>query len=158
MLVSAERSGLLNFGSATCLTLSLAGAALVGASIVLLGGSETYPGWGAAIPVFGSLVLLAAGPLAFVNRWMLASRPLVAIGLISYPLYLWHWPLLAFARILVGTQPPAEARAALLAASVALAALTFVSIEWPLRFGAHATIKTALLCALMVVVGGARTG
>ena len=51
MLVSAERSGLLNFGSPTRLTLSLAGAALVGASIVLLGGSETYPGWGAAVPV-----------------------------------------------------------------------------------------------------------
>ena len=155
MLVSAERSGLLNFGSAARLTLSLAGAALVGASIVLLGGSETYPGWGAAVPVLGCLLLLAAGPLAFVNRWMLASWPLVGIGLISYPLYLWHWPLLAFARILVGSEPPAEARAALLAASVALAALTFVSIEWPLRFGVHATIKTALLCVLMLVVGGA---
>ena len=77
----------------------------------------------------------------------------MGIGLISYPLYLWHLPLLAFARILVGSEPPAEVRAALLAASVALAALTFVSIEWPLRFGVHATIKTALLCVLMLVVG-----
>jgi peptidoglycan/LPS O-acetylase OafA/YrhL len=155
MLVCAERSRILNLGPATCLALSLAGAVLVGASLVLLDGSASYPGWRAAIPVLGSLMLLAAGPLAFVNKWALASRPLVAIGLISYPLYLWHWPLLAFARILVGSEPPAEARAALLAASAALAALTFVAIEGPLRFGAQATIKTALLCALMVVVGGA---
>ena len=155
MLVSAERSGFLNLGSATRLILSLAGAALVVASIALLGGSEVYPGGWAAIPVLGSLLLLAAGPFGFINRWMLAWRPLVAIGLISYPLYLWHWPLLAFARLLAGSEPPVEARLALLAASAVLAALTFAAIEWPLRFGAHATIKAALLCAFMVVVGGA---
>jgi peptidoglycan/LPS O-acetylase OafA/YrhL len=155
MLVSAERSGLLKLGAATRLVLSLAGAALVAASIVFLGGSEIYPGGWAAVPVLGSLLLLAAGPLGFINRWILAWRPLVAIGLISYPLYLWHWPVLAFARLLAGSEPPAEVRVALLAASLVPAALTFVAIEWPLRFGAHATIKAALLCALMVVVGGA---
>jgi peptidoglycan/LPS O-acetylase OafA/YrhL len=155
MLVCAERSRILNLSPATCLALSLAGAALVGASLVLLDGSGSYPGWRAAIPVVATVLLLAAGPLAFVNRWALASRPLVAIGLISYPLYLWHWPLLAFARILVGAQPSAEARVALLAASVALAALTFAVIERPLRFGAHGTVKMALLCAIILVLGGA---
>jgi peptidoglycan/LPS O-acetylase OafA/YrhL len=155
MLVCAERARFLNFGPAVGMGLSVAGAALVCASIMLLGGSGAYPGWGAAIPVLGSLMLVGAGPLALVNRWALASRPLVAIGLISYPLYLWHWPLLSFARVLAGSEPPVEARAALLAGSVALATLTFAAIEWPLRFGAHATAKMALLCASMAVIGAA---
>jgi peptidoglycan/LPS O-acetylase OafA/YrhL len=155
MLACAERSRFLNFGPAVGMGLSVAGAALVCASIVLLGRSGNYPGWRAGIPVLGSLLLLGAGPLALVNRWALASRPLVAVGLISYPLYLWHWPLLSFARVLAGSEPPVEARAALLAGSVALAALTFAAIEWPLRFGAHATVKMALLCASMAVVGAA---
>jgi peptidoglycan/LPS O-acetylase OafA/YrhL len=90
MLISAERSGILSLRSATRFALSFAGAALVAAALLLMSGSQTYPGWQASIPVLGSLLLLAAGPFAFFNRWGLASRPLVAIGLISYPLYLWH--------------------------------------------------------------------
>ena len=74
MLVCAERSGFLNLGPTMGVGLSVAGAALICASIMLLGGSETYPGWRAAIPVLGSLLLLGAGPLALVNRWALAWR------------------------------------------------------------------------------------
>jgi hypothetical protein len=44
-------------------------------------------------------MVIAAGPYALVNRFVLGNRLMVWIGLISYPLYLWHWPLLAFSRI-----------------------------------------------------------
>ena len=57
-----------------------------------------YPGWRALLPVLGTVMLVAAGPSAIVNRRLLSNRLIVSVGLISYPLYLWHWPLLTYAR------------------------------------------------------------
>ena len=76
---------------------SLAGLALV--ALAVLGPSPTseYPGWWALAPVGAALLLIASGPGAIVNR-ALSWRAIVMIGLISYPLYLWHYPLLVFAR------------------------------------------------------------
>lgn len=76
---------------------SLVGLVLVGASFILLTPKGVFPGAGAIMPVVGSVLLIAAGPRAIVNRMLLSRRWMVGIGLISYPLYLWHWPLLAFA-------------------------------------------------------------
>src|SRR5262249_21317045 len=59
----------------------------------LLDPHRAFPGWWAVLPVAGTLLLLSA-PGAWLNRAVLAIRPVVGIGLISYPLYLWHWPLL----------------------------------------------------------------
>jgi hypothetical protein len=79
--------------------------------------------------------------------------------LISYPLYLWHWPLLSFAQIVHGGAPSALVRSGLLAISVALAAATYYLIERPIRFGVHrrgtvAALATAMsaLCAAGIYV------
>jgi peptidoglycan/LPS O-acetylase OafA/YrhL len=80
--------------------ISIAGLALVVASALLFDSSMRYPGWGALMPTFGSALLIAAGPQSFANRYILSWRPAVLIGLISYPLYLWHWPLLSFGSML----------------------------------------------------------
>ncbi|MEY3513223.1 MAG: hypothetical protein RL420_246 [Pseudomonadota bacterium] len=64
-----------------------------------------FPGYWALPPTVGAALILFAGMQSNLNRVLLASRPLVAIGLISYPLYLWHWPLLSFARILESQTP-----------------------------------------------------
>ena len=69
-----------------------------------------------------------------VNRVLLASRPFVAIGLISYPLYLWHWPLLSFARILESQTPGLGLRLFLVLSSFVLAWLTYRFVEKPIRF------------------------
>ena len=71
------------------------GVALIALAAVLLDSHRAFPGWWALLPVAGTALLLSA-PGAWVNRVVLASPPLVWIGLISYPLYLWHWPLLVF--------------------------------------------------------------
>src|SRR5207247_5485333 len=64
-----------------------------------------YPGWWATLPVVGTALLIWAGTDAWINRALLGRHALVYIGLMSYPLYLWHWPLLAFARITESGEP-----------------------------------------------------
>lgn len=111
---------------------------MFGASSLTVGfvlGGEPYPGWWALLPTLGATALIAAGPGGIVNRLLLASWPAVAIGLISYPLYLWHWPLLTYARLsgLASQSVFVEAGAVLL--SVLLASGTYWFIERPIRFG-----------------------
>ncbi len=103
---------------------------------------------------------------AWLNRRVLSNRLLVGVGLISYPLYLWHWPLLSFARILDGATPSRTVRIAAVAASFVLAYLTYIWLEKPLRYGTwwgkwfrasqHPRgyrWKIGALCGLMAVVG-----
>src|SRR5476649_1669486 len=77
---------------------SLAGTLLIAATLLLLDSEEGFPGWWALPPAAGTFLLLLAGSRAWVNR-LLSNRLLVGCGLISYPLYLWHWPILTFARL-----------------------------------------------------------
>lgn len=74
-------------------------------------------------------------------------------GLISYPLYLWHWPLLSMARIVMREEPPIWYRAAAFPICVVLAWLTTKFIENPLRFGKFGNIKTIILFVVMLCVG-----
>ena len=77
---------------------------------------------------------------------------MVWFGLISFPLYLWHWPLLSFARIIESETPSREIRIALLALSILLAWLTFQLIEKPFRFGQKLNgIKVKALCLLVLI-------
>src|SRR5262249_5993026 len=78
---------------------SLCGGALIAGSAMVLEPSAWFPGWRALLPVGGTLLIVGAGPQALVNRALLSRRWMVGLGLISYPLYLWHWPLLSFAYI-----------------------------------------------------------
>ncbi len=155
LLVCIERGRVPKPGRILREALSLAGGAMLIGALAWLNGSMAYPGFRAALPAAAATCLLAAGPQACLNRWALALRPMVWIGLVSYPLYLWHWPLLSFARILVGAQPPAAARAALLGVSLALAVVTYFCVERPLRFGKHGRVKMTALCLVMVAVGAA---
>jgi peptidoglycan/LPS O-acetylase OafA/YrhL len=54
----------------------------------------SYPGKWALVPVLAALLLIAAGPQAWFNRIFLMNRLAIFLGMISYPLYLWHWPIL----------------------------------------------------------------
>jgi len=132
---------------------SVIGLLFVFAAIVFLDNKEPYPGAWALLPTLGSALLIAAGPGALVNRCLLASPVLVQIGLISYPLYLWHWPLLSFARIHWSGMVPGWITAATVLLSFALAWLTWRFIERPLRAGSLTAVAPVLV-ALAVCVGG----
>jgi hypothetical protein len=101
---------------------------------------------------------LAAGADGVANRAVLSQRPVVWVGLISYPLYLWHWPLLSFAFLRYGEIPPAAIRLALLGAAVILAWLTYRVIETPVRFGTRGRGVLAALAVAMILVGAAGLG
>jgi len=133
-----------------------AGLVLVAAGIALLSAQRPFPGWWALLPVAGTALLVAAGPTAWVNRRILSNPVAVYIGLISYPLYLWHWPLLAYARIAADGEPPASLRLALLAASFALAWLTYELVEKKIRYARLPSVRRLSVPALgaaMAVVG-----
>ena len=95
---------------------SVAGVTLIAVSVLALDKATLFPGWWAALPTTGASLLIATGPDAWFNRSMLSRRIFVWVGLISYPLYLWHWPLLSFATIAQSRTPSLEMRVAAIAA------------------------------------------
>jgi peptidoglycan/LPS O-acetylase OafA/YrhL len=113
---------------------SVAGAALIGAGALLLSADNTFPGGWGAIPVAGAALLIGAGPQASVNRQFLGSRPLVFVGRLSYSLYLWHWPMFAFARLIWGRELPPAALALVVALAFLAAFATYRLVELPLRY------------------------
>ena len=113
----------------------------------------SFPGKWAVIPVLGAILIILAGPKAWINRKILSNKIAVWFGLISFPLYLWHWPLLSFARIVESEVPSRNIRIAAIVLSVAVAWLTYKLVERPLRFGKPSKAKVAILVLLMVIVG-----
>ncbi|MBF0299331.1 MAG: acyltransferase [Oligoflexia bacterium] len=83
-------------------TTSTLGIFLIIISISLITKENNFPGWLAIFPIIGTYLLISVDSNTFINRVILSNRTLVWIGLISYPLYLWHWPLLAFSRTISG--------------------------------------------------------
>lgn len=133
-----------NFGS-------LLGLALLVLSLVALREKHTaYPVW-AVVPVMASLLILWSGPNAWANKTLLSRKSLVWVGLISYPLYLWHWPLLSFARILEGDLPSIHVRGAMVISAIVLAFATYRLVERPLRFGVSKFISIALSVCMATV-------
>ena len=104
------------------------------------------------LPVAGTVLLLIAGPRAHFNRIALSNPAVVWIGLISYPLYLWHWPLLSFSRILSTVTPPAGVRLLAVAVSVALAWITYRVVESPARFGAGRRLAVPIVSTAMALI------
>ena len=144
---------------------SLAGAAGLGvgvASVVLAGLSAVVP---VLLAVVGSVLLIWAGPRSAVNRHVLSRRLLVGIGLISYPLYLWHWLLLASLRSYFGHERAGAYVPAAVGISIALAWLTYWCVERPIRVRMlvdrrwmTATATAAAVVTLAGVVVWARNG
>jgi hypothetical protein len=128
------------------------GASLIVAAIVLISPRSSFPGWWALLPTIGTALLIFAGRTASLNRWL--SQPaLVYIGLISYPLYLWHWPILSYLRILRFGEPTALMKLAAICLAFVLAHLTFKFIEKPIRFGAQSAFRPIMTSAVLGLTG-----
>jgi hypothetical protein len=133
---------------------SVLGILLIVVAAILIRSAGSFFGWWALMPTIGAALLIAAGPDALVNRQLL-SRPLfVWLGLISYPLYLWHWPILAFIRHYHLTDRPSDLmRWGCIALSIVLADWTYRFVEKPVRHGALTASKPIGAAFAMALIG-----
>lgn len=130
-------------------------------SILLMGifsytSSINYPGWAAILPVLCTLLLIYT-PSSWINRKVLSFQGLTFVGLVSYPLYLWHWELFSFAQIIYSGKAPAKLIGFLIIISFVLAWITYQWIEKPIRFS-HAAEKhpiqiASVLCGCLAMIG-----
>jgi peptidoglycan/LPS O-acetylase OafA/YrhL len=116
------------------------GIALLAVAAALLDTNSAFPGWWAVLPVLGGALLLSA-PHAWGCRHVLANPVMVWIGLISYPLYLWHWPLLVFLALIKFAPLTLLERGLIVGLSIALAWATYRFVEIPFRFGRPSPAK-----------------
>ena len=135
----------------------LAALASVAWAVFSYSGATVFPGFAAALPVAACLLVIAAGQtrgpgsLHRLVNW----APVQWVGLASYSLYLWHWPLLVFARQLLGREPRLLESAGLLAASLVLAWASLVLVEAPvrqLRLLASSPLRSLAAGALMMAL------
>jgi len=133
--------------------LALAGLAAIAASIVWIDRDKSFPGWAALLPVAGAFLVIGSGADAWPNQKILAHRSFVFVGLVSYPLYLWHWPLLSFARILGSGTPTVPVRFGAIGLAFVLAYATYRMVEKPIR-ASQWPAAPVLLLASAAAVGG----
>lgn len=129
---------------------SAVGVLLLVFGVTSIGKRSGFPGGWALVPVLGAVFVILAGPSAWFNRNVLSRRLPVWLGLISFPLYLWHWPLLSFARILESDQPTVTVRLGAVLVAIFLAWLTYYFVEQPVRKEGRGALKVWVLVLLMI--------
>ena len=130
--------------------LPVVGIGLIGAAIFLFDRHTTFPGWATLLPTVGAMCVIWARGDSWFQRRIVACAGLVLIGVISYPLYLWHWPLLSFAAILESGTPESSVRVAAVLLSFVLAWLTFKFFEHPIRARRSTRVTWTLAGALAI--------
>jgi peptidoglycan/LPS O-acetylase OafA/YrhL len=140
--------------------MGIAGLALIGWSVFTLVGDETSPGWPMVPAIFGSALLVWPRSESWTAR-LLSLPPLRFVGLISYSLYLWHWPLLVLFRFFAnGDNPTAIESTALVIVAFVLAYLSWRFVERPVRTSSFrpwsiiggGIATAAAVCALGVMI------
>lgn len=134
--------------------LGILGISILAFGFFQISEANRYPGLWALVPVVGVLFLLASGEYGLVNKYFLSNRLLVFFGVISYSLYLWHWPLLVYGKLIYGPDFSREQKAPLIIIAIALAWLSTHFIEKPLRYGDnHIRLKLASQVSIMFLIG-----
>ncbi|PAR48244.1 acyltransferase [Vibrio metoecus] len=106
-------------------------------SVVFFDKSLLFPYFWALIPVFGTMLIIVGGSNSYLNRLFLMNPISIWFGLISYSLYLWHWPILSFVNIICGEHANLEWRILVVLFSIVLAWITYVFYEKPIRFSVN---------------------
>jgi len=119
--------------------------------IFYLSPQSVFPGWSVVPPVLSAALFLAVAQSDALPMRVFSTSVIVALGLISYPLYLWHWPVLSFGRLMKGSSLSTYETIFLLLISFLLAFISYVLVEKRIRYLGNKTV--IILCVLMAGIG-----
>lgn len=128
------------------------GFTLLVIGLVVIDKNTIFPGWHALLPVIGAALIIYAGSTAFLNKLLLSNKLAVFLGVISFPLYLVHWPLLTFWRLNSVHEIEGYVYIGIIAASIFLSWLIYALVEVRIR-QRRSTGVTLFLILGMVIVG-----
>jgi peptidoglycan/LPS O-acetylase OafA/YrhL len=145
--------------------ISMLGFTLIIYSVFTYTKQISFPGANALIPVLGAVMIIAAGNNSHDTniKKLLSSKIFVYVGLISYPLYLWHWPIFTFIKNIYGHSPTLLIIWCGISLSFVLSWISYTFIEKPFRdkkilakqkpilITSGVTIVTAMICSLVVI-------
>lgn len=145
------RSNPTSFSKQLSVFTSFFGLIILAIGSVLISKAYVYPNWLALFPVIATVLIINSHPKSYFNKIFLSSPPFIFIGLISYPLYLWHWVLLSIAVIVLNENPSVYFRIVLIFISFILSWLTYKFFEIPIRKN-HNNKFTAIILSVLVIV------
>lgn len=117
---------------------------------------NNFPGWIVLLPTIGTCLIIFSGPNSIINRIIFSNRILIWIGLISYPLYLWHWPILVFYKLSTNSYSiNTTERASIVVISFCLAIIThfFIERKWQRRSKSKMLFVSWISLIIIAVVG-----
>lgn len=133
--------------------ISIAGLGAVFSSMVFFQDGTPFPGSWAILPCAGTAAMIAGNSMhSTITAKLLSLRPVAFVGLISYSLYLWHWPLFAFANYLSPGELPEWLALSLLAASFSAGWLSWRYVETPFRSKSNFAARFGVLRATSVTL------
>jgi peptidoglycan/LPS O-acetylase OafA/YrhL len=148
-----EKNNKLHLSSQIIKLLPIVGIILIISSFFIIEKNYQFPGSWALLPTIGTGMLIYSGILgSSFNKIFLSSSVLVWIGLISYPLYLWHWPLLVFSRIMNSDPLSTEASILILTISFFLAWVTYKYIELNIRSANKQKNKKNITILIIIMI------
>lgn len=130
---------------------SVIGFAFIAIGLAIINKEMTFPGWWALLPTVGAFFIISAGSSAWLNKFVLSNKLMVWIGIISYPLYLWHWVLISFLKILAPTAGPKYTIFALFV-SIVFSIITYHYIEKPIRTRKSSILTPTILIASTLIL------
>lgn len=148
------------FSKDLCNAMSFLGLFLIVGTMIAFPRGGATPGWISLLPVLGALILIASKPYAIVNKAILSCRPVAFVGLISYSLYLWHWPLLCYFKIIYGDES-IDGKWLVLALSFVVSTIIYFILEVPVRRSNGRYSIPIMIVLLLFVVSipyGVRSG
>ncbi|PSJ55843.1 acyltransferase family protein [Kumtagia ephedrae] len=128
------------------------GVALIGLAVFTFSEDTVFPGLSALVPCVGAALVIHARASGGPAGLLLAARPLVFVGLISYSLYLWHWPIVVFTNYLFGPDPSLARSGLIVAASLAAAVVSWRFVERPFRGSASRVARRPLFAGATAVM------